>query len=190
MNKFVVMLILLSLFLIPVRPACAGETVTFWHAMDGAKGETLNRLIDEFNITHPDIKVTGKFVGVSENTQDRYKNSYNVLFKELLKNVSKGTPPDISQIYENWTSQFIMVKAIIPVEDFIKSPEGFSKRELSDMVPTFLEANKYGGKLWTLPFNKSIYVLYYNRDMFEREGLTPPKNWEEMSEIAKKNVKN
>lgn len=183
MKRFAVLLILLSLFIRPVRPACAAETVTFWHAMDGSKGETLNRLIDEFNATH-DIKVTGKFVGVSETTQDRYKNSYNVLFKELLKNVSKGTPPDISQIYENWTSQFIMVKAIVPVEDFIATDS--DRQELSDMVPAFLEANKYDGKLWTLPFNKSIYVLYYNRDMFKQAGLNPPKNWKEMSDIAKK----
>jgi len=185
------MLFTLLLIAIMAMPAFAAEPVTinFWHSMDGARGESLNRLIKEFNSTHKDINVVGKFIGATEQNKDKYKNNYNILFQHLLVNISTNTPPDVAQVYENWTSQFIMIKKLVPAEDFIKSPEGFTEQEISDFVPTFLEANKYDGKIWTLPFNKSIYVLYYNKDILAEQGLKPPATWEEVLEVSKKLTK-
>lgn len=169
-----------------MMPVFAGEPVTinFWHAMDRHRGKVLNSLVDEFNKTHPDIKVVATFKGVTDNTKDKYKNSYNILFQQLLISISTQAPPDVSQVYENWTSQFVQIKSIVPLENFTDTE--YTEKELPDFVPTFLEANKEDGKLWSLPFNKSIYVLYYNKYVFSKAGLKPPANWEEVKETAKK----
>jgi len=176
---------------IEVIPSLSAEPVTinFWHAMDGPRGKTLERLIQVFNTLNPDIKVIGTFKGVTDVNKDKYKNSYNILFQELLINISTQSPPDVSQVYENWTSQFITINAISPLDNFVNSSEGYSKEEISDFIPIFWEANKYDGKLWSLPFNKSIYVLYYNKESFVEQKLKPPSTWEELSEIAPKFVK-
>ena len=181
-------LILLIMLVITLSSVCAKEPVTikFWHAMDGVRGDALNQLIDEFNKEHPDINVVGEFKGITDYNKDKYNNSYNILFQQLLINISINQPPDVAQVYENWTSQFLTIDALVPVENFVNSDEGFTEEEISDFIPTFLEANKYNGKLWTLPFNKSIYVLYYNKEIFEEKNITPPATWQELTETAKK----
>jgi len=180
-------LIILILSAMLISPVCAQEPVkiTFWHAMDGVRGEVLNSLIEDFNREHPHIKVTGEFKGITDYNKDKYNNGYNILFQQLLINISLNKPPDVAQVYENWTSQFLTINALVPVEDFLNSSESFADEEISDFIPTFLEPNRYEGKLWTLPFNKSIYVLYYNKDIFEKARLEPPKTWEEVEETAK-----
>ncbi len=184
--KKILLFLIITIITINMMPVFAGEPVTinFWHAMDRHRGKVLNNLVDEFNKTHPDIKVVPTFKGVTDNTKDKYKNSYNILFQQLLISISTQSPPDVSQVYENWTSQFVQIKSITPLENVAEKE--FTEKELPDFIPTFLEANKEDGKLWSLPFNKSIYVLYYNKYMFSKAGLKPPTNWEEVREAAKK----
>jgi len=184
--KKILLFLIITTIIINMMPVFAGEPVTinFWHAMDRHRGKVLNNLVDEFNKTHSDMKVVPTFKGVTDNTKDKYKNSYNILFQQLLISISTQSPPDVSQVYENWTSQFVQIKSIVPLENF--ADKEFTEQEMPDFVPTFLEANKEDGKLWSLPFNKSIYVLYYNKYIFSKAGLKPPANWEEVREAAKK----
>jgi ABC-type glycerol-3-phosphate transport system substrate-binding protein len=73
----------------------------------------------------------------------------------------------------------------MPVEAFFSREDGFSQADIQDLVPVFRDANTFGGKLWTLPFNKSIYVLFYNKDLFDMQGLRPPSTWDELRTVAK-----
>lgn len=156
--------------------------ITFWHAMGGFRGEVLNELVTKFNQTHPNIRVEPRYV----KSTDKFSNDYNALYREILYNLAQGKPPVVTQVYENWTVQLIEAKAIVPMEDFIKRTGGLSQADLDDFIPIFLKANKYDGKIWTLPFNKSIYVLFYNKEAFKEKGLTPPKTWQELRSVAKK----
>jgi len=161
--------------------------IEFWHAMGGYRGKVIDSLIKKFNDSHPNIYVEGKFKGITDVVKDKYNNDYNVLFQELLISIVTNSSPVVAQVYENWTTQFLMVDAIVPMENFIKSSSGgLSDKELNDFVPIFLQSNIYDGKIWTLPFNKSIYVLYYNKDYFTQAGVEPPRTWEELKEIATK----
>jgi len=157
--------------------------VTFWHAMDGQKGKVLRELVERFNMTHPGIIVDEKCVGKSERS---FADAYNILFSSILENLAMKNPPDIAQVYENWTTQLIECGALVPMENFIRGQQGFNQNQLNDIFPVFLEANTYGKKIWTLPFNKSIYVLYYNKDAFWRANAAPPKTWTELRQLARK----
>ena len=157
-------------------------SVTFWHAMDGNRGRALAQLVHDFNLTHPSIVIQEKFIG----TNQKFANNYNILIRELLLSIKKGDPPVIAQVYENWTTQFIDVGAIIPIEQFINGHDGINPQELDDIFPLFKEVNTYNGQLWTLPFNKSLYVLYYNKIHFKQKHLRPPRTWEEFREVTKK----
>ena len=35
----------------------------------------------------------------------------------------------------------------------------------------------YDGKTWSIPFQRSAVVLYYNADLFKEAGLEPPTDW-------------
>lgn len=160
--------------------------VTFWHAMSKTRGEKLNALVQRFNAQNPSIKVNAVFVGAKGGRG----NDYNALYTNLLEQLARTTPPDVAQVYENWTTQFIEIGALTPVDTFFGDQEGLKQTEINDFVDIFRKANTFkdaNGKdhIYTLPFNKSIYVLYYNRSIFSELGLTPPKTWADLRKVAK-----
>lgn len=149
--------------------------VTFWHAMGGSRQKLLQAMFQDFSRENPDVVV-----------EDRLFKGYNELNEGILSSVAQHAPPDVGQVYENWTTQLIEVNAIVPVEEFVKGADGLSKESLADILPPFLRANTYRGTLWTLPFNKSLYVMYCNMDAFAQAGIQPPKTWDEFAQAARK----
>ena len=52
-----------------------------------------------------------------------------------------------------------------------------------------IEAMTIDGKVYALPFRSDFWVVYYNKDIFQKAGLdadNPPKTWPEVFEAAKK----
>lgn len=61
------------------------------------------------------------------------------------------------------------------------------KIPLDSLTPSARSASTYDGKVYAVPILGSYTVgLYYNRDIFAKEGLTPPTTWEEYFALAKK----
>ncbi|HAF70875.1 MAG: Carbohydrate ABC transporter substrate-binding protein, CUT1 family [Acetothermia bacterium 64_32] len=136
-------------------------TIDFWHAMSERHGPFLEQLVQGFMEENPGIEVNLV-----------YQGGYSSLSQKLIGAVAAGDPPTIAQQYENWTTQWL--DALVPLEDYL-SPE-----VLADIHPRFLEMNKFEGKLLTVPFNKSIIVLYYRADLVPE----PPTTWEGFLELA------
>ncbi len=149
--------------------------LVFWHAMGGPLGKVVVNLVDKFNETHPDIFVKEQFMG-----------NYDILIQKLISSIISNSQPDISQVYESWTTMIKKGNAIVPLDKYIEKEKNFNK---DDIYKVLLDNNMYDGKLMSLPFNKSIPVLYYNKNMFKEAGLDPerpPKNWDEFLAFAKK----
>jgi ABC-type glycerol-3-phosphate transport system substrate-binding protein len=148
-------------------------TVRFWHAMGGPLGEVLNEMIDEFNAGHPSIFVKSESMG-----------SYEALKQKILASIVAKNQPDLAQAYEAWISTLLGGDALV---DLGKLDPGFTE-ELEDFFPVLVENSYYDGRLMSLPFNKSVPVLYYNKDLFRRAGLDPeqpPRTWKEFSDYCR-----
>lgn len=52
--------------------------------------------------------------------------------------------------------------------------------------PSIVDNNTVGGKLVALPWFTDAGVLYYRKDLLEKNGLPVPQTWQELSETAKK----
>jgi ABC-type glycerol-3-phosphate transport system substrate-binding protein len=176
--KKIVLVIIISMFY-----GCAPNSekivkVSFWHAMADPKDKTLKELINSFEKAHPNIKIDHQYVG-----------NYDVLLQKLMAGIGAENPPDISQVYENWTTRFKDAGVIVPIENFIKEDGGFTKEDLSDFYPVFINNNSYDKVLWTFPFNKSTYVLFCNESLFRKENLKPPSNMNDFIESCKRLTK-
>ncbi len=83
----------------------------------------------------------------------------------------------------------IDTKRILPVQNFI------DKEKLSlvdDLEPAVARYYTIGGKLYSLPFNSSAPVMYYDRNAFKEVGLDPDKKiwtYDELLDAAKKLTK-
>ena len=153
-------------------------TVNFWHAMGGPLGDALESLIKEFNDTHNDIFINAINMG-----------NYTALSQKLMASLQTGNQPDIAQVFESWTANMIDGDVIVPIEDFIKNDPDFTEQKLADIYPVFIQSNTVNGKLVTFPFNKSVRVLYYNKDIFFQNGIDPnkpPKTWDSFLEYCRK----
>ncbi|EMA05476.1 methyl-accepting chemotaxis protein [Haloferax denitrificans] len=150
----------------------SGQTVVqFWHGMSGDKAEVLESLVDEFNADHDGVRV-----------DTASKGSYRGTFDATLAAARSGTPPTIAQLYEVGTQRALDSGAFTPVESVL--PDGASAGEL---VPEIANYYRHDGALWSMPFNASNPVLYYNADAFERAGLDPddpPATFDEVTSAA------
>jgi len=149
----------------------------FWHAMGGPLGDALTKLVNEFNEIHPDIHINEISMG-----------RYQALSQKLMAAIVANTQPDMAQAYEAWIAKFIEGNALVPVEKFINGPNGLSQEELDDFYPVFIKSSTFDDTMYAFPFNKSVRVMYYNKDMFYRNGLDinkPPVTWDEFITVGK-----
>jgi len=147
--------------------------VRFWHAMGGPLGEVLNSMIDEFNAEHPGWFIKSESMG-----------SYDALKQKLLASIVAHNQPDMAQSYEAWISTLLGGDALVDLGELDPS----FKNELDDFFPVFIKDSIYDGRLMSLPFNKSVPIIYYNKDLFRRAGLDPeepPQTWEEFARVAR-----
>jgi ABC-type glycerol-3-phosphate transport system substrate-binding protein len=189
MKKYYIILLIIilvfSLFLTSCgkkKSATEGKTqIIFWHALGGPLGDALTTMVADFNKTHPDIEV--KLIS---------NGNYQALNQKLMASIQANQQPDISQAFETWTASLIKGKVIIPMSEFIQNDPEFKDKTLADFYPVFIKSNTFGDTLWSFPFNKSVRVMFYNKDMFVQNGLDPthaPKDWNEFRTDCKKLTK-
>ena len=63
---------------------------------------------------------------------------------------------------------------------------------MGGFYPAFLANSRAAGKLWSVPFQRSTAIAYYNKAAFADAGLDPekfPRTWDEMADAAAKLTK-
>jgi multiple sugar transport system substrate-binding protein len=155
-----------------------GVSIEFWHYLGGPQGKAVDDLLRKFEAANPGIKVRGVFQG-----------NPGALKQKLDGSFASGTKnnPTVSLLYENWTDDFLSHGYMDPVEDYFAGEGGLSDADKKDFVQAFIEGNTWDGKLVTLPFNKSIYLLHMNMDMMKAAGYTTaPKTQTELADAIRK----
>ena len=144
---------------------------------DNPAVEIFQRYADEFNAANPDIEVVPVYAGGYDDITAAARNS--------IQNDMPG--PDVAVLLAVDLFDFIDNDYIVPAQDFIDAmPDGEAYTE--DFFPAFMENSVDGeGEIWTIPFQRSTPILFYNRDLFREAGLNPdqpPRNREELLETA------
>lgn len=173
MKKFLVLLLASVAIL-----AMAKVKVQFWHAMGGWRIEVIQNMVNEFMKLNPDIEVEVQYVG-----------SYEEILAKTVAAVKAGTPPHVVQLNEISTQKMIDSGVIVPVQDFIDKDPSF---DVGLFLPQVLNYYRVGGKLYSMPWNPSTPLLYYNKTLFKEVGLdpnNPPTTFSELIEACRKLVK-
>jgi sn-glycerol 3-phosphate transport system substrate-binding protein len=151
--------------------------VVFWHSMGGNLGETVvNAFVNRFNASRKDIQVEAQFQG-----------SYDEAINKLRASIQSRAVPAVAQVYDIGTRFMIDSKGIVPVQEFIDR----DKFDLTQLEANILAYYRVGPRLYSMPFNTSTAILYYNKDMFKQAGLNanqPPRTFEEIADYAKRLV--
>ena len=150
-------------------------TITLWDGQSGVLGDRLSDLIAKFNATHK-IQVQRSFQG-----------TYDQLYQKVVSAIQAGTVPDMAQVSgPPQTAAYWKANALVPVQQFVDSVDGFTQQQLADFVPALLDDNSLSvnGKktLVSWPFSKSEALMYYNPDILQQAGVAVPKTWAEFKQ--------
>ncbi|PID63237.1 MAG: ABC transporter substrate-binding protein [Gammaproteobacteria bacterium] len=160
---------------IAVSSSALATDISFWHAMGGQLGETVNKIASDFNASQSDCKLTPV-----------YKGSYEETLTSGIAAFRAKQAPNIIQIFEAGSATIMNAKgAIVPVADLLtENGSTFNKDDYLAGIRNFYADSS--GKMIGMPFNSSTPILYYNEDAMKKAGVKPPKTWEEFEEIAPK----
>ena len=147
--------------------AKAGEKVelTYW-----TWAPNMDKIAEEWNAAHPDIHVT-------VNKQD----GGDPAVTKLLTAIKAGSgAPDIMQAEYQKIPTLVSANALA---DIVKEAGGL-KSKFPDSAWNGVTLG--GEALYGVPQDSGPMMFYYRTDVFEKNGLQPPKTWDEYAAAARK----
>lgn len=170
----------------PAVPTASGNdnpvTLTFFYpvAVPGPITQIIDGYIEKFQAQNPNIKVNAVLSGGYGDTMTKIQTTIK----------GGGTPPDVAVLLASDLYSLTDANAIQPLDEYVKAAGGDAFT--SDFQPAFLANSSYQGSIWSLPFQRSTPVLYYNKDLYQAAGLDPdkpPTTYQELVDYAKKLTK-
>jgi len=167
-------------FLAVATTLFAKTEIVFWHAFEGFLYEQFADIVSDFN--HQSSAYHVQLV---------YKGNYTETFNKGIEAFDLGSPPHILQVYEVATQTMMLKPEIFrSVDELMRAYfKKFDNAIYIDAVRDFYSTAD--GKMYSLPWNASTGILFYNKKAFKQAGLDPekpPKTWEELEALGTKLV--
>lgn len=148
-----------------------GTTITFWHSMGGVNGEAIDYLVNKFNEENED--------GIT--VEAVYQGSYDDAINKLKSAQIGNMGADLVQIYDIGTRFMIDSGWIIPMQELIDA----NSYDVSQIEPNIAAYYTVDDKLYSMPFNSSTPILYYNKTLFDKAGITEiPTTFDEIAAVG------
>ncbi|MER5433174.1 extracellular solute-binding protein [Streptomyces sp. NPDC002588] len=122
-------------------------------------------VVDAYEKKHPDVTV------------DVTVLSWNDVDAKVKEMVDAGNAPDMAQIGSY--ADYAAADQLYRTSDLLSIPVE------ADFVRQLAEAGKVRGVQYGMPFASSTRLLFYNKTLFAKAGITPPSTWAELAEDAR-----
>ena len=164
-----------------VRAANAPIEIPFFFPI--AVAGPISKLVDSyaaaFGEEHKDIVIKPVFAG-----------SYDDTIAKAITAFKAGSAPPLAMLGAIQVFGLIDLEAIVPFDELATSVE--DKAWMNGFFPAFLANGNVQGHTWSIPFQRSTVVLFWNKTAFHEAGLDPekpPTNWTEHAAFAEKLTK-
>ena len=136
--------------------------VTFWTLQMSDFSSYMNSIIKEFETANPDIKIKWIDVPFSEGE------------KRTLASVLSDNPPDLINLNPDFSALLAQKGALYEIDTDL----------MKDFNQDIIDAVKYNGKLYLIPWYATSAVTIYNKDLVKQAGVSVPQTYEQMAQIA------
>ncbi|TPW31689.1 sugar ABC transporter substrate-binding protein [Martelella alba] len=171
MRNIVKAMLLATVGLMPIAAHADDTTTINWALWDWDATAYYQPLIDAFEAKYPDIKVEHTDLGSSDYT--------TMLMTQLS---GGGSDLDVVQVKDIPSyANMVRTNSLLPLGDDIKSA-GIDTAAYGGLI----EALTVDGNIYALPFRSDVWILYYNKDLFDAAGVDYPTNDMTWSEFADK----
>ncbi|MFI1352348.1 extracellular solute-binding protein [Streptomyces sp. NPDC020898] len=143
-------------------------TITWWDTTNATnEAPTYQALVKEFEAANKDIKV--KYVNVPF---DQAQNKFDTA-------AGASGAPDVLRSEVGWTPAFAKKGFFLPLD----GTEALADE--AKFQPSLIEQAKYDGKTYGVPLVTDTLALVYNKELFEKAGITEaPKTWADLKTAA------
>jgi len=158
--------------------AAFAEKVKFeyWYGLTGDLGETLKETCNRFNAS-----------------QDQYEavcvgyDGYELVVQSAIAAFRAGKAPTVLQSFDAGTADLMMSGEFYPVQKMMADFNiAIDWDNYFPGIKDYYSSSK--GELFSMPFNSSTAVMYFNTADLEKAGVKAPATWEEF-EAALKAIK-
>ncbi|MGW7524800.1 ABC transporter substrate-binding protein [Streptomyces sp. NPDC054783] len=122
-------------------------------------------LAKEYESKHPGVKI------------DVSVYSWNDVDAKVKDMVAAGHAPDLAQI--GAYADYAAAGKLYPASDLL------SIRTQADFLSQLSDAGQWNHTQYGIPFAASTRVLFYNKTLFAKAGITPPTTWDELAADAR-----
>ena len=147
--------------------------------MGGSLNEKVNTIAQEFNESQNDFHIHAV-----------YKGNYTETMTAAVAAFRARKHPHIVQIFEVGTATMMAAhRAVYPVFELMNDAGEPLKSEdfLAAVTAYYTDPD---GNMFSMPFNSSTPVLYYNREALQEAGFDkPPRTWGELEKISRAGLK-
>lgn len=147
-------------------------TLRFWATADPKRDRGRRVIWQNFEKRNPGTKV--EFEGIP----------WGQFTEKILTAAAAGTLPDA--IRYGYVGRFASRGVLLPLEEFIKGPDGIdTDKYFEGLYPN--PSIMWDGKVYGLPWLwEGAPAAFYNNDILEKEGITPPETWSELETALEK----
>ncbi len=144
-------------------------------AVDAPIAKILQGYIDQFHQQNPNITVKPVFSGAYTDVTTAIQTTIQ----------GGGEPPALAVMLSTDIYDLANAGYIEPLTKYLDAMPN-KDAYLNDFIPAFLSNSKYQNEIWSIPFQRSDVVLYYNKDLFQQNNIQPPTSWQALALDAQK----
>ena len=173
MRRFALSLALLGLTLGFAVAAPVEISLAYPVAVDAPITAMLKLWAQDYMTQNPDVKVTLVFSGGYPDVKTAVQTA--------IQGGAKA--PTLAVMLATDVYDLVNAKYVDSLDDLASQAPG-GEAFVKDFLPAYMGNSTYKGKLWSLPFQRSAVVLYYNADLLAQAGLKAPASWEQLGKDA------
>jgi multiple sugar transport system substrate-binding protein len=105
------------------------------------------------------------------------------LYQKALADMATGTNSFDGFLFApSWIVDFAPPGYLEDLTDRVKADKALN---WDDVVPFYQNFNSFQGKIYSIPLDGDMHMVYYRSDILAQEKLEPPKTWDDYLNIAK-----
>ena len=110
---------------------------------------------------------------------------FQTIYDKALLDASTGTNSFDAYVFDpQWMGDFVGPGYLLDLTDRVNNDP---QLDWQDIGPFFRDFNAtYNGKVYTIPLDGDFHMVYYRKDILEKDGVKPPATWDDYLTIAQK----
>ncbi|MER6950194.1 ABC transporter substrate-binding protein [Nonomuraea sp. NPDC000554] len=149
--------------------------ITLWHGQEDNSAKSIEKLVGQFNQSHPDIKVRTESGGATADG----------MLPKITAALTSDTYPDIAYLYGSWAPNIARNPKTADLSELVKDPAvGWT-----DFWANEREAVTVQGKVIGFPAVVDNMVVLYNKKLLAKAGVQAPGpdwTWDDFRSMAKR----